>query len=160
MRADGARTPDKETLRKWWVDEDLNRKQIVERHFEETGQRVTPQAISMAVARYGLPAKKNRWDTLLPWRIRNEHVSMKEPKLLRLAGRRMAGLKNSPNLEKWLDGWLAELNEAGRPVVAYYPDDEVEPFRYHPRVPEDGDGEWDLIRRPEVQELLDQRKAG
>jgi hypothetical protein len=152
------KVPDKETLTRWWVDEGLTRQEIVDRQFEETGLKPTVQAISMAVSRYGLPAKRNRWDDLLPWRIKTEHVSLSEAKLLRLAGRRKAGLKNRPNLEKWLDGWLAELEEQGRPVVAYYAD-LAEPFQYHPRVPEDGDGEWDLIRKPEVQEELDKRKA-
>ncbi len=111
----------------------------------------------MAASRFGLPQRRNRWDDLLPWRVLGQHRDAKEGRLLRLAGRRRAGLKNSPEFDAWLDSWLRELEENGRPVVAYYPDT-VEGFHYHPRVPEDGDGEWDLIRRPEVQEELDKRE--
>jgi hypothetical protein len=150
-------TLDKDWLRKRWVDEGLSRKEIVELFAKETGTTITVQAVSMAVDRYDLPKRRNRWDDLLPWRIDGKHRDAKEAKLLRLAGRRRAGLSNPPDFETWLDGWLEELKEAGRPVVAYYPDTE-DGFHYHPRVPEDGDGEWDLIRRPEVQKVLDERE--
>lgn len=151
------KVPDKETLAKWWVDEGLTRQEIADRQFEETGLRPSLPAISMAVKNYGLPAKRARHIELLPWHIKTEHLGLKEAKLLRYASRRMAGLKNPPERDLWLDGWLEELRELGRPVVAYYgdlPEDEY-PFKYHPRVPEDGAGEWDLIRRPEVQDALD-----
>ena len=151
------KVPDKDTLTKWWVDEDLTRQQIADRWFAETGITVSLPAISMAVGRYGLPAKRNRWTNFKPWRIEGRHEDLNENRLLRLAARRAAGMKNSAEDETWLDNWLADLKEKGRPVVAYYPDTE-EGFFYHPRVPEDGDGEWDLIRRPEVQEVLDRRE--
>lgn len=151
------KVPDKETLTKW-LEEGLTRQQIADRQFELTGDRPTLPAISMAMSRYGIAPRRNRWDDLLPWRIKTEHVDLKEAKLLRYAGRRKAGLVNPVKYERQLDHWLAELEEAGWPVVAYYPDDE-EPFRYHPRVPEDGVGEWDLVRRPEVQEALDRESA-
>lgn len=154
------KVPDRETLLKW-LEEDpsLTRKEIADRQQELTGLRPSLPAISMAFERYGISPRRNRWDDLLPWRIKTEHGDLREPKLLRFAGRRKAGLKNASKDESWLDSWLSELEKAGRPVVAYYPDDEEEPFQYHPRVPEDGDGEWDLIRRPEVQTLLDQKEA-
>jgi len=151
-------TLDKDWLKRRWVDEGLSRKEIVDLFFEETGTRIGVSAVSMAVDRFDLPKRRNRWDDLLPWRISGVHRDAKEAKLLRLAGRRRAGLSNPPDFELWLDGWLEELEEKGRPVVAYYPDSE-EGFHYHPRVPEDGDGEWDLIRRPEVQDELDRREA-
>lgn len=154
------KVPDRETLIKWLEENpEMTRKQIAERQYRETGLKPSLPAISMAFDRYGIPARRNRWDQMKPWRIKTEHGDLKESKLLRLAGRRAAGLKNPPDAEKWLDSWLEELREAGRPVVAYYRDDELEPFQYHPRVPEDGDGEWDLIRRPEVQELLDRQES-
>jgi hypothetical protein len=154
------KVPDKETLTKWLEEEPtLTRKQIADRQFELTGMRPSLPAISMAFERYGLAPRRNRWDDLLPWRVKTEHGDLKEAKLLRFAGRRKAGLKNATKDDRWLDRWLSELEEAGRPVVAYYPDDELEPFQYHPRVPEDGDGEWDLIRRPDVQGMLDAQAA-
>ena len=147
---------ERDWLKRRWVDEGLTRQQIVDLYREETGQKITVQAISMAVDRFDLPKPRNRWDDLLPWRIVNKHRDAKEAKLLRLAGRRRAGLKNPPDFEAWLDSWLQDLEEQGRPVVAYYANTE-EGFFYHPRVPEDGDGPYDLIRRPEIQEELDKR---
>lgn len=156
------KVPDKETLTKWWVEEGLTRQEIADRQFELTGLRPSLPAISMAVKNYGLPAKRARHINLLPWHIRTEHLNLKEAKLLRYAARKAAGDTTiPPEREQWLDGWLEELRELGRPVVAYYgdlPEDEY-PFKYHPRVPEDGAGDWDLIRKPEVQEVLDRRAA-
>jgi hypothetical protein len=150
---------EKEWLRKYWVDQGLSRNQIVDLYKKETGETITPPAVSVAVRRFNLPQRGNRWKDLIPWRVGMKHQDANEVKLLRAAGRRRAGLKNSPALEQKLDSWLEELERNGRPVVAYYPDTE-DGFTYHPRVPEDGDGEWDLIRRPEVQELLDRKAAG
>lgn len=147
---------EKEWLRKYWVDKGLSRNEIVALYKKETGETITGPAISAAVKRFNLPQRGNRWKDLLPWHVLMKHQHAWEAKLLRAANRRMAGLKNAPAMEQKLDGWLAELEETGRPVVAYYPDTE-DGFTYHARVPEDGDGGWDLIRRPEVQELLDQR---
>lgn len=153
------RMPDKETLTKWILDEGLSRQQIVDRVFEQTGETVTPQAVTMAARRYQIPRQSNRYEDLLPWHVRQEHAHVKEAILLRRLGRRKAGLTNRPEDEKWLDGWLAEMLKKGRPVVAYYPDTE-QGFWYVPRVKEDGAGEYDVIRRPDVQEVLDQRDAG
>jgi hypothetical protein len=154
------KVPDRETLVKWLEENPgLARKEIADRQFKEAGVRPSLPAISMAFQRYGIEPRRNRWDDLLPWRIRTEHGDLKEAKLLRFAGRRKAGLKNAAKDDRWLDSWLSELEGVGRPVVAYYPDDDIEPFQYHPRVPEDGDGEWDLIRRPEVQETLDRERT-
>ena len=148
---------EKAWLQKHWVDEGLTRKEIADLYFTETGRTITVQAISMAVDRFDLPKRRNRWDDLLPWRIDGKHRDAKESKLLRLAGRRKAGLPNPPDFEAWLDSWLRDLEAQGRPVVAYYAETE-QGFFYHPRVKEDGDGEWDLIRRPEVQKMLDERQ--
>ena len=148
---------EKAWLQKHWVDEGLTRKEIADLYFTETGRTITVQAISMAVDRFDLPKRRNRWDDLLPWRIAGKHRDAKEAKLLRLAGRRRAGLKNPDDFEAWLDSWLKDLEAQGRPVVAYYANTD-EGFYYHKRVPEDGDGKWDLIRRPEVQKKLDERE--
>lgn len=152
--------PDKTTLKRWWEDEGLSRQQIVDRIAETRpdGRTVTKQAVSMAVANYGLKSKRNRWDELLPWRVVRRHADLKEAVLLRKLGRRKAGLKNSAEFDRWVDGWLQELQEKGRPVVTYYADS-PNGFYYVPRVPEDGDGEYDVIRRPEVQVSLDRREA-
>lgn len=155
------KVPDKETMTKWWVNENLSRQEIADRQFELTGLRPSLPAISMAVKQYGLPAKRARHAEMLPWRVRDEHLRLKEARLLRLAAQKMKGEPLKDSDETWLDGWLEELRDNGRPVIAYYRDlpmDEY-PFKYHPRIPEDGDGEWDLIRRPEVQEVLDRRDA-
>lgn len=150
---------EKEWLRKYWVDQGLSRKQIVDLYRQETGETLTLPAVSVAVRRFNLPTRGNRWKDLIPWRVSIAHQDATEVKLLRMAGRRRAGLTLPAADESRLDFWLAKLKQNGRPVVAYYPDTK-DGFTYHARVPEDGDGEWDLIRRPEVQELLDRQEAG
>lgn len=149
--------PDKATLRRWLEQEGLTRQQVVDRVEAETGVRVKPSAVSMAMSRYGLAPRRNRWDDLIPWRVKAEHQYQKEVILLRKLGRRKAGLANSEKNDAWLDSWLAELKQAGNPVVDYY-EDTPEGFWYVPRVPEDGDGDYDVIRRPEVREMLNARK--
>lgn len=141
--------PDKATLKKWLEDEELTRKQVADRVEDLNGGAWRPSlsAISMAAARYGLDPRRNRWDRFLPWRVKAEHQVAKEAILLRKLGRREAGLENDERSDKWLDGWLIELREKDA-VVDYYPDTE-EGFWYVPRLPADGDGEYDVIRRPE-----------
>lgn len=146
--------PDKTTLKRWLEVEGLSRQDVVDRVEAETGTRVSLSAVSMAMSRYGLAPRRNRWDDMLPWRVKAEHGSMKEAILLRKLGRRKAGLPNSAKNDAWLDTWLNELAEAGNPVVDYY-EDTPEGFYYLPRVPEDGDS---VIRRPEVREALARAK--
>lgn len=145
--------PDRETLTKWLLDEGLTRQQVVDRVYEQTGEKVGLTAVTMAARRYGIPRRSNRYEDLLPWRIRTEHANAKEAILLRSLGRRKAGLELRPEDERWLNGWLKEL-EVKKAVVAYFPETE-EGFWYVPRVAEDGDGEYAVIRRPDVQESLD-----
>jgi hypothetical protein len=138
--------PDKVTLKKWIEDEGLSRREIADRIEAQTGQRPVLSTISMAAARYGIEPQRNRHEDVLPWRVKDEHGRTKEAVLLRKLGRRKAGLKNSPRDEIWLDGWLAELKEKNAVVTYVY--DSPEGFYYIPRLPEDGDGEYDVIRRP------------
>ena len=152
--------PDAQTLRRWLEDEGLTRKQVADRIEETTGWRPSSlSSISMAAARAGMASRRNRWDDMLPWRVKADHLDLKEALLLRKLGRRKAGLKNDARSNRWLDGWLAEMEANGRPVVLYVPDalDQEDVFSYVPRVPEDGDGPYDVIRRPAVQEALDAR---
>jgi hypothetical protein len=137
--------PDKNTLEKW-LEEGLTQQQMVERVEETTGHRVTRAAISMALRRHGFERQKNRWDELLPWRIKTEHLNHPYAQRLRELSRRKAGVGNSPAQDRTLDNWLVEM-EAHNAVVMYVYDS-PEGFYAVPRREADGDGEYDMIRKP------------
>lgn len=109
--------PDKTTLRRW-QEEGLTHEQMAERVFEETGNRVTRVAISVALQRYGLTASAKRYDSTIPWRVREGHARAYPVRMLRLLGRRIEGLELTKHETTILDQWLAELDEQNL-IVAY-----------------------------------------
>jgi hypothetical protein len=82
---------------------------------------------------------------LIPWTVRKDHAHAHPPMMLRLLGRREAGLDIPPVKERMLDKWLKEVKEAGV-VVCYNPDMPPNPaspttggFYYSKRRKADGD---------------------
>jgi len=144
QRGGRKRTPDKERLQKY-LRRGLTTTQILEEWQAESGELVTRQAISMAIQRYGLePANpKPRYDNLLPWRVREDHIHHYDARMLRLEGRRRAGGTLRDEDQKRLDSWKRQLDDAGA-VVAY---DESFPEGFVWVERRDGD---DLIHRPSV----------
>lgn len=98
-----------------------------------------------------VPKERPRYDDLIPWRIAKPHWYAMPVTMLRLYGRRRAGVELTDKDNRRLDAWLDRMKEADL-VVDYDRDQEPNPaspvsggWRYVRRQPEDGDG---LIRKP------------
>lgn len=127
--------PGRDTLAHW-VDEGLTHQQMADRVFEQTGERVTRSAISMALRRHNLVTTDlPRYHEEIPWRVKVEHLRAYPVRMLRLLGRRNLTGELNPAEDERLENWLALL-EKENAVVAYDPDSTTG-FMYVPR--EDGD---------------------
>lgn len=106
-----------------WLEQGLSRKDIVVKVAELSGRpEMSVAAVSMAMARWGIPTRRARYEKTLPWRILGDHGIAKETALLRALGRLAAGGKLSDKEALWLAGWIDRLREAGSPVITYIPD--------------------------------------
>jgi hypothetical protein len=76
--------------------------------------------ISSAIQRAGLSQDKMRYSEEIPWRVREEHATHYAARMLRLLGRRRAGIELSQAQGKALDSWLRRLREM-HAVVTYEP---------------------------------------
>lgn len=93
--------------------------QIVEKVYEETGVRLSRSTISVAIGRAGLQTQ-NRYTEEIPWKVATKYLRAYPAKMLRLLGRRRAGLELSEVEDHRLDAWLAKL-EKENAVVVYDP---------------------------------------
>jgi len=141
-------SPDKGQLKKY-INQGLTQQQIADAWFEETGVRVTRNAISMAMTSSGLkPANpRPRYDGNLPWRVKIEHSKAYDARMLRAAarieGKRKKDRLSDPEYKRYIS-WLEQLKENDA-VVGYAPNT-PQGFFWLPRLATD-DPE-DLIRRP------------
>ena len=115
--------PDKNTLLRW-RDEGLTHQQMADRVFEEKGQRITRNAISAAMMRYGLSKEGARYEEEIPWRVMMLHQKAFQLRMLRLLGRRRLKRKLKETETKQLDDWLKRL-EDDNAIVAYDPDSDL-----------------------------------
>jgi len=115
--------PDKNTLQRW-VDEGLTHQQMADRVFEEQGERITRNAISAAMMRYGLSKEGARYEEEIPWRVKMLHAKAFQLRMLRLLGRRRLGRKLNKAEAKQLDEWLKKLKDDNA-IVAYDPDSDL-----------------------------------
>jgi hypothetical protein len=111
--------PPTQELRKL-VDAGLTHAEIAEWVKEHTGLIVSRSAVSSALHRAGLTAEAPRYKDELPWRVRAEHLTQYPARMLRLLGRRRAGIELGREDVIRLDAWLEGLEEQGL-VVAYVP---------------------------------------
>lgn len=114
-------------------DEGKTYKQIAAWVEEKTGQRVSPATVGAALSRAGKTNTRPRYEKHLPWVVHKEHIKHYAARMLRLLGRRDAGLPMSELDRQRLDSWLSSLKEE-HAVVAYLPESE-EGFYYV-------DGDW------------------
>lgn len=91
------------------VGEGKSHQEIADLVFEETGQRVTRAAVTMALKRAGISARPYRYEDWIPWRVRTAHERDYTLAMLRAHARRQRGLQSSPVLEQKLDSWLHKL---------------------------------------------------
>ena len=139
-------SPDKEQLKKY-LAKGLSQQEIADAWAKESGNRVTRNAISMAMTNFKLkPAHpRPRYDNLIPWRVKVEHSKAYDARMLRAAARIGAKKKSErmtdPEYSRYVS-WLASLKDQNA-VVGYTPS---LGFVWLPR--EETDDPADLIRRP------------
>lgn len=126
--------PDTQTLERW-VEEGLSHQKIADRVEETTGQKVARSTISAALSRAGLTETQVRYTSEIPWRVESRHLREYPVRMLRLLGRKNAGLPLNREEEIRLDNWL-ELLDSENAVVAYAPDSAVG-FHYTERITSD-----------------------
>ena len=115
--------PDKSTLR-WLLNEKgFTHQQIADWVEETTGVRVATGSVSSAISRAGLSDQGARYAKHLPWKVKQEHLMAYPARMLRLMGRRDAGLRLTEDQRERLDSWLSKLKEDGA-VVVYVPETE------------------------------------
>lgn len=111
--------PPTSTLRAM-VDKGLTHQEIADAISRDTGYDVSRSAVSAALHRANETARAKKYVDELPWIVHERHQTHYAARMLRLLGRRRAGIANSAESNKRLDSWLAQLKEAGA-VVAYDP---------------------------------------
>lgn len=116
-------TPDKTTFQ-LWLAEGLTHQQMADRVYEQTGRRVTRAAITVALMGYGLTNSKPRYKETIPWRVKVDHAKTYPIRMLRLLGKRRAGVELSEDDTRLLDTWLVHLGNENL-IVAYDPGDDM-----------------------------------
>lgn len=112
--------PDDRTLAAW-VAEGLTHAQIAQRILDTTGHRVARSTVSVALHRAGLAEDRPRFKDTIPWRLRGTDLKAYPIRMLRLLGKRRAGMDLNAEENKRLDSWLRTMDEENA-VVAYDPD--------------------------------------
>jgi hypothetical protein len=102
------------------VEKGLTHQQIADAISKDTGYTVSRSAVSAALHRANETTRAKRYVDELPWVVHERHQTHYAARMLRLLGRRRAGITNSEESNKRLDSWLSQLEEAGA-VVAYDP---------------------------------------
>lgn len=114
--------PSRDELKKM-LDRGMTHKEIAEAVSRETGHPVRRSTVSAAIHRAGLSGQSKKYDEEIPWVVRQEHLTHYAARMLRLLGRRRAGVQNSDEMDARLDSWLQQLRE-NHAVVAYLPETE------------------------------------
>jgi len=101
----------------------MTHQQIVDYLREKEDIVVSRSSVSAALSRAGLTEREGmRYRDELPWRIKGEHLTQYQARMLRLLGRRRANIDLTEDEENRLDAWLEALEER-EIVVAYAPED-------------------------------------
>jgi hypothetical protein len=119
--------PDVSKLRAM-VEQGLTHQEIADLLSRETGYPIRRSTVSAALHRANETQSAKRYDEEIPWRVRQEHQTHYAVRMLRLLGRRRAGIVNSAEADRRLDSWLAQLAAAG--AVVTYVEDTPEGFFY------------------------------
>lgn len=125
-------------------DDGMKMREIAEKVFEQTGERVSAAAVSAALTRAGYGDEPTRYNDLIPWRVQMGHQKHYLVRMLRLEARRRAGLTLELGQERRLDALLAEMKEKDA-VISYNPNKEPGfSFQYRRH-----GIDTDIIRRPD-----------
>lgn len=105
------------------LDRQMTHREIAEAVSRETGHPVRRSTVSAAVHRMGLSGPSKKYPEEIPWVVRQEHLTHYAARMLRLLGRRRAGVQNSTEMDARLDAWLRQLEEE-HAVVTHFPETE------------------------------------
>lgn len=114
--------PPKHELKKM-LDQGMTHREIAEAVSRQTGRPVNRSTVSAAITRAGLSGTAKKYPETLPWTVREKHLTHYAARMLRLLGRRRAGVQNSAEMDQRLDAWLRQLEES-HSVVVYLPETE------------------------------------
>lgn len=103
------------------VEQGLTHQQIADWVLENLGQRVSRSSVSVALSRAGLSREAMRYKDELPWRVKADHLTQYQARMLRLLGRRRADIELTTEEDARLDAWMESLEENDW-VVAYSPE--------------------------------------
>ena len=104
------------------VDLGYTHAEIAEYVLRSTGVTVTRSTVSAALSRAGLTSREGvRYKTELPWKVKGEHLTQYPARMLRLLGRRRAGIELTDDEMQRVDAWLEGLEEKNL-VIGYCPD--------------------------------------
>jgi hypothetical protein len=131
-------------------DRGMTYKQIASWIEEKEGVKVSPASVGAALSRAGVTKARPRYERHLPWVVHTDHIKHYAARMLRLLGRRDAGLPMSEIDTQRLDAWLSKLREE-HALVVYVPDSE-EGFYYV-------DGDWPRDGIPIVKPSSPGRRA-
>lgn len=104
------------------VESGMTHAQIVDHLRDHRHIVVSRSSVSAALSRAGASKEGMRYKEELPWRVRAEHLTQYQARMLRLLGRRRAGGDLTDEEDSRLDSWTESLEE-NRWVVGYAPDD-------------------------------------
>jgi hypothetical protein len=125
-------------------DRGMSHAEIAEAIREATGYPVARSSVSAALSRHGDTKPLKKYTEEAPWQVRGEHQTHYAARMLRLLGRRRAGLENTEANDRRLNAWLKKLKDSGT-VVIYIPES---PDGFH-RIP----GEWDAPDLPVMKDF-------
>lgn len=120
------------------VERGMTHQEIADLVSRDTGYPVSRSTISSALHRAGSASSAKKYPEEIPWRVKEQHQTHYAARMLRVLGRRRAGIRNSAEMDSRLDAWLEQLRDAGA-VVAYVPET-VEGFFYVTGKPDNDKG--------------------
>lgn len=126
------------------VDSGMTHKEIAETVSNATGHTVKRSTVSAAIHRAGLASPAKKYTEEIPWVVKEEHQTHYAARMLRLLGRRRAGIRNSLEMDQRLESWLKQLRDA-HAVVTYLPNT-AEGFFYI-------DGDWPKNGVPVIRDV-------
>lgn len=137
LRGSHVPMPDEETLRRWYLDERISYRVMVERWEAASGITVTTAGMAARCTKYGwyVPRNMRHMGTdLTPWMdIRREHQDTHDIHMLRKESARRKGKRFPPAENARIDSYLRGLNEDG--CVVEYRRDSKNGFHHVPRRP-------------------------
>ncbi|MEU7400097.1 hypothetical protein [Streptomyces sp. NPDC044948] len=126
-----------------WFEQGWTYDEMSAEYLRKYNIEMKPSAWGNFRYRKGLARRIARDDVLIPWAVKKEHRTLYPLMMLRLEGRKRAGLPIDEDKRKRLESWHQMLKEEN--AVVHYDPDTTEGFFYVPREADDKD----IIREPE-----------